>query len=692
MKPTRLQMQLLNARSSRLRKCRVTGTLLSACIGTVLAVSGLAVYFGVLDLPVFRGVVSAVQSAWSADDEHGIGARAIGDGARTVRSSGGVGRRVALVIGNGAYEHVPALKNPRNDAEDMAAALRDVGFEVVAGTDLDRAAFYERIGEFTERARGAEAALFYYAGHGMQLSGANYLLPVDATQRSEWTLKGTAVKLQEVLANMGGAARLVFLDACRDNPFLEGIAGGGRSSAASRGLTRVASDSPGSDGGMFIAYATAPGAVAADGDGRNSPFTAALKRHIGEPGLEINEVINRVRRTVRAEQPSQTPWHSSSLQDAFHFAPRVDPAPAALGGAGLDGPDPEAEMWRQIRETTDAALLERFLANYPNGRYHGAAEARLAELRQRSFTVVVQPSGARVRILNIGPRYRAGMKLPAGEYRVEASAQGYETQTETVTHGHSATEHRITLSKAGPLAGEKFRDCPECPEMVVVPAGSYRMGSEDGYSDQRPAHEVTIGAPFAVGRYEVTFAEWDACVRDGACSRVVNDEGWGRGRRPVINVSWDDAQRYVQWLSRKTGRVYRLLSESEWEYAARAGTETAYSWGDEIGVNRANCRGCGSLWDGDKTAPVGSFGANAWGLHDMHGNVAEWVEDCWNDSYAGSPVDGSAQLTDCYGRVLRGGSWNVRPSFLRAADRSRDSTGYRSNNVLGFRVARTLAP
>ena len=171
------------------------------------------------------------------------------------------------------------------------------------------------------------------------------------------------------------------------------------------------------------------------------------------------------------------------------------------------------------------------------------------------------------------------------------------------------TQFDELVEQGGILVG---RDCPECPEMVVVPAGSYRMGSRDGYPDEEPVHKVTIGAPFAVGRYEVTFAEWDACVRSGGCpqgERIAKDRGWGRGRRPVIHVSWHDAKRYVNWLSRKTRKPYRLLSESEWEYAARAGTETAYSWGDEIGVNRANCEGCGSHWDDSKTAPVGSFSA-----------------------------------------------------------------------------------
>ena len=192
--------------------------------------------------------------------------------------------------------------------------------------------------------------------------------------------------------------------------------------------------------------------------------------------------------------------------------------------------------------------------------------------------------------------------------------------------------------------GVIFRDCDQCPQMVVVPAGRFRMGdvSGAGASDEKPVHDVILAAPFAVGKYEVTFAEWDACVAAGGCKHRPEDEGWGRGSRPVIDVSWEDTQQYVGWLSRETGKPYRLLSEAEWEYVARAGTTTKYPWGDDIGTNRANCAGCGSQWDNKMTAPVESFEANAFGLFDTAGNVWEWVEDCWNGSYRGAPNDGSA--------------------------------------------------
>ena len=228
-------------------------------------------------------------------------------------------------------------------------------------------------------------------------------------------------------------------------------------------------------------------------------------------------------------------------------------------------------------------------------------------------------------------------------------------------------------------------------EMAVIPAGQYRMGSSRGAyrpDEEQPVHEVQVES-FELGKYEVTFEEYDRFTAATGRERV-DDEGWGRGRRPVVNVSWEDAVAYTRWLSEQTGKRYRLPSEAEWEYAVRAGVKKKkYSWGNEIGHNRANCDGCGSQWDDRQTATVGSFAPNAWGLHDMHGNVQEWVQDCWNDSYRGAPADGSAwERGNCFLRVLRGGSWNFPPFSLRSADRSRNINESRYSG-LGFRLAHT---
>jgi formylglycine-generating enzyme required for sulfatase activity len=243
--------------------------------------------------------------------------------------------------------------------------------------------------------------------------------------------------------------------------------------------------------------------------------------------------------------------------------------------------------------------------------------------------------------------------------------------------------------------GMSFSDCTAgCPEMVVVPAGSFVMGSPSTESGRQPTegprHKVAIAKPFAVSKFEVTFAEWDACAARGDCAPQISDRGWGRDRRPVINVNWNDAQRYVAWLSKIAGKSYRLLTEAEYEYAARAGTETAYPWGDEVGKNNADCASCGSRWDAAQTAPVGSFAPNRFGLYDMAGNVWEWVEDCLYDDYSGAPVDGSAWMSgDCSHHRLRGGSWASVADELRSANRARAATSDRVS-IIGFRVARTL--
>jgi formylglycine-generating enzyme required for sulfatase activity len=241
---------------------------------------------------------------------------------------------------------------------------------------------------------------------------------------------------------------------------------------------------------------------------------------------------------------------------------------------------------------------------------------------------------------------------------------------------------------------ETFTECINCPEMVVVPAGTFVMGSPVSVGDpyEQPQHTVTIARAFAVAKFAVTFDEWDACVGRGACGSVQDDRRWGRGSRPVINVSWDDAQSYVAWLVRLTGKRYRLLTEAEFEYAARAGTQTNYPWGDDVGKNNANCDGCGSEWDAKMTAPVGSFKPNAFALFDMNGNVGQWVEDCFQLDYSMAPTDGSPNTAGvCNSRVFRGGSAFDKVGNIRSAHRAGNRRTYRVE-ADGFRVARDIAP
>lgn len=243
--------------------------------------------------------------------------------------------------------------------------------------------------------------------------------------------------------------------------------------------------------------------------------------------------------------------------------------------------------------------------------------------------------------------------------------------------------------------------------MAVIPPGSFTLGSPSSErtvnSNEGPPRKVTISRAFAVGIYDVTFDQWFECISGGGCNGYwPQDEGWGRGKRPVINVNREDALGYVRWLNDKLRSSeqdmesstdpgpYRLLSEAEWEYAARAGTTTTYYWGDMHGIGNANCDGCGSQWDNKETAPVGSFAPNPLGLYDMAGNVLQWIEDCYHENYTGAPANGAAWTKgNCYARVLRGGSWYNSTYYLRSANRYSAYPDFRGRNV-GFRVAKTL--
>jgi len=281
-----------------------------------------------------------------------------------------------------------------------------------------------------------------------------------------------------------------------------------------------------------------------------------------------------------------------------------------------------------------------------------------------------------------------GIMLAPGDYSISAAKSGYDTVAKKVSVAVD-TLQTLHLSLA-----------PEI-EMVHVQGGCFQMGSPADEAerdvDEGPQHQVCV-QPFELGKYEVTFADWDACVAAEGCFLEAEDEGWGRGRRPVVNVSWEDAQSYIRWLNRSTGYNYRLPTEAEWEYAARAGTTTAFSTGDCINTDQANYDGkseynrCGAETGVDlgATVPVGSYAANDWSFHDMHGNAGEWVEDCWHEEgYDGAPTDGSAWLDgNCARRVIRGGSWFGYPGYLRSAYRCSASKGFNVKR-LGFRLART---
>ncbi len=553
------------------------------------------------------------------------------------------GKRVALVIGNAAYTEIKSLPNPRNDADLMGRTLREVGFDVVSVTDADRRAMgraIQRFGKMLREAGPDAVGLFYYAGHGVQSRGQNFLVPLRSSILDEADLALEAISAADVLAQMeaaGNALNLVILDACRDNPFAS-VRG-----ADGRGLARVEAA-----GGSLVAFAAAPGESAADGDGANSPYTLALAETLREPGLPIEQVFKRVRIQVRhATSGRQTPWEESSLLGDFYFVP------GNLSDEVTSNSLQDRAAWTAIQNTQSKAVLEAFIDEFPDSIYAKFAKARLEEF---DVAVGVFPDQAPTQ--------------PPDRYDV----------------------------------GDEFRDCDNCPTLVVVPRGTFTIGStqtEDGHtSSEEPQLIVTIDKSFAVGKFEVTAAEWENCVADGACADDVGDVHSQSEMLPVRNVSWADAKDYVVWLAGITGKRYRLLSEAEWEYAARAGSTTPFSTGDSISPLDANYNGGfgynPSHWVGGefkaKPTNVGTYPANAFGLHDMHGNLWEWVEDCWQDDYSRGPTDGVPHAPEnCARHVLRGGSWLDRPRSLRSARRFSHPAASR-NVLFGFRVARHLEP
>jgi formylglycine-generating enzyme required for sulfatase activity len=563
--------------------------------------------------------------------------------------------RVALVIGNSQYA-LGALRNPVNDATDMAAALQRVGFTVTRLLDADRAEMETSVKTLTQQLRQnpTTVGLFYFAGHGALVESQNYLLPVRAAFDTQTDVKYHAVAAEWVLERMeatGNALNLLILDACRNNPFARQWRSG------EQGLGNM---NPGLSKQTLIAFATLPGKVAADlSTGRNSPYTTHLLQHLGTPGLEVGQLFRRVRADVeRDTQGTQTPQEWTTLKGTFHFvdAPPLPPAR-----------DPEEAAWQVVEQSTDPEDVKAFLEVYgQGGRFAPAARLKLRQL--------ARPAPA--------PQAAASVPPVSAPPQVAVNVPPASTTS----------------------SGKTLRNSLGM-EFVLIPAGEFQMGSHDkgAWDAEKPVHPVRLTRPFYLGKYEVTQAQWLAVMGSNP-SRFTGD-----ANRPVENVSWEEAQEFIRRLNaREGGTPYRLPTEAEWEYAARAGSTTAYSFGEDTGQ-----LGDYAWYEknaGGTTHPVGQKRPNAWGLYDMHGNVWEWVQDWYaRDAYrqqvtalraavptAGVTAERTAALAvlDPAGpaagsdRVLRGGGWIGDAGLCRSAYRSLVDPGDRDGD-LGLRLLRT---
>jgi formylglycine-generating enzyme required for sulfatase activity len=581
-------------------------------------------------------------------------------------------KRVALIIGMSEYQHLSSLINPVPDAKAIAAELKAHGFEVAEYYNLDRADLLDALEKFKREATGAEVALVYYAGHGMEVEGRNVLAPTDMEIECANKTALRSVALEQLFAAASPAPQqIVLLDACRNNPFPQCPTRGANSGSGFRGLSLVGE----ADRTLLIANATLSGNLAADGDpGAHSPFASALIKNFNEhPNLYFGDLLNMTAADVRvASRGAQIPEIT-----ARGGSPRIclDFEGCGEGGVAVS---PEGVV-------TDPAALAEMRSTlqqlgYLGDASRGQGEDLLADAIKRFQAKAGLAADGKITptlLAVLRATKVAGIAIPGKTGLVPPIAP-------------SATEHE---------AGSTFKDCENCPDMVSVPAGRFVMGSgksEKGrQKSEEPQHEVAVTAPLAIGKYEVTFDDWEACALEGGCANYQpQDGGWGKGRRPVIYVSYDDAKAYVEWLRQKTGKPYRLLSEAEWEFAARGGTSTPYAGGETLAPTQANYDGSSAAGRGQPeykgtTIEVGTFPPNPYGLYDMEGNVFEWVEDCWNPTHAGAPADASPRGGDCARRVAKGGAWYYEADFARAAARMSFPKGSRLN-VIGFRVARPL--
>jgi formylglycine-generating enzyme required for sulfatase activity len=566
--------------------------------------------------------------------------------------------RIALVVGVADYDKSSLdLDNPVNDAKEIHATLSSLGFSSRLLMNPDFSELDQAVTTFGKESHNAAIALFYFAGHGFQVNGANALLPSDAQLLGEITQEGVegfglerTITLSDVFSKFehSDAVKMVFLDACRNDPRKQ--QGASFYQALPQGFADVEFEGVNN----YVVYSTSPGKFAADGEGENSPFAASLNHHLNTPGIVIEQVMKRVTRDLQIEE--QVPWVVGSLSLDVVLNRKKGEVAAPYKSTVLNQPSlPLVEM---IDVESDG------LKTVKNSWVHTAPDVESMEL-------MVVPKGIRL---------KSSKASSDGQWvfvMLSNGVQGYlQRQNLMVSNSRELDE-----GKEG-VYSERIKDCDGCPSMQLIQEGKFIMGRKGGNQSESPPHEVQILEPFYLARHEASFYEWDLCYREGGCSLSPKDFGYGRKDNPVVGVNWRDVGSYLDWLSIKTGVRYRLPTEAEWEYAA--------------GMNRSdkipaaiNCRGCGRS---SKKHPLPRIYSEEYplGLSHMLGNVREWVEDCVHLNYRAAPIDGAAWLSgECNRRVTRGGSWYTQAAATRVTSRRFEAISRRTQD-LGFRVARDI--
>lgn len=647
------------------------------------------------------------------------------------QSGATIGNFRALVIGINDYvdERIPDLQTAVGDARSVADILRrSYGFSDVRLL-LDRqatdSAIIRALRRLATSSRGNDSVLIYYAGHGDldRITHDGYWIPANATASDPSTYIENAV-IQKYIKAIPARHVLLVADSCFSGALF----------GTARAMPPIIDEKfyanlyrERSRWGLTSGNLTP---VSDGGSGGHSIFAGQLIKALQQnrqPYVTPRQIYQRIAPVIsnNSEQmPLAKPIRDTGDEGGEFIFIRSDlsgPAQAAAARQGRPGQagtiQLELEFWNSIKDSNDPAMFQAYLKKFPNGTF-----AELARIKSRRntageggsptsidakpspksetgwpyslpqsgnsdkgdkgmahLTIEATPSDARIRILNIKPRYKPGIALKPWHYLVAVDKPGYEHYRKWVVLGKTDLVLRVKLPKIHmmhPLGSRSVAGV----EMSIIPEGDFMMGRDDGNDDMRPAHRVHISS-FLMGKYEVTQSQWKLVMGS-------NPSRFKDPNRPVEQVSWYDVQEFIRKLNARTGEHFRLPTEAEWEYAARAGRTTFFSWGDELGSNRANCSSCGSRWDDKETAPVGSFQPNTLGLYDMHGNVWEWTQD-WFGAYSRSPATNPTGPRSGRKRVARGGGWGSILERLESAFRMDYSPDRRSFD-LGFRLARDL--
>lgn len=639
--------------------------------------------------------------------------------------------RLALVIGNADYRNITKLKNSSADAADMTVALKALGFEVISGINQSKKQMEGLIREFGDKLlRQKGIGLFFYAGHGVQSNSRNYLIPVDADIPREDEIADSAIDINRILGKFntaGSDLNIVILDACRNNPFAKDWSEF-RAVSGDEGLAKINAPK-----GTVLLYSTEPGKTASDGAGRNGLFTEVLLENIKKPNVELDNLYKIVARSVAEKSKQlQRPYKEGTNFSDFYFAGEtatkpVPPSPIVKSAVEAepeitekDAATRERDSWNLVKSSADAADFRYFLEEFPNGTNAAKAKIRLEQIfwdaikttkdktlvqnHLKEFPNGANASTARIKLKQLEARENVepmktetmkpeSVKTEAAEVKtaepVELPAKKPETPKATRT-----VKAKVKPSAAG--AGNfAVRTNAAGMEFVQLPAGNFMMGSSeanvnesyalgrkdyketvrDWFDNEKTQHRVTFNDGFWIGKTEVTQAQWTAVIGENPSFFKNCDDC------PVERVSWEDAKKFVEKLNETNdGFDYRLPTEAEWEYAARGGKTG-------ILAGRMEDMAWYHINSENKTHPVGTRQPNAFGLYDMHGNVAEWCEDLYSINYEGAPADGTANLTgDAEHRVLRGGYWNDFPTNMRLPRRDPDTPPKVRRSSNGLRV------